>query len=135
MMPELPALHDALRHDFEAFAEQELAARRRVGLPPFRRIARVVLAHPREETARREAEALAERIRDGLSALRLEEADVLGPNPCALPRLRGRYRFDLILRTIDASHLQRLTGWLIEAGALRTKAEFTVIDVDPVEMM
>ena len=132
--PDLPGLKFALTHDYESFVAEELAVRRRVGLPPFRRLARVVLTHQREETARHEADALAARIRDAVASLPLEHADVLGPNPCLLSRLRGRYRYDLLIRTPNASSLRQLLRHLDEAKALRTKAESTVVDVDPVSL-
>jgi primosomal protein N' (replication factor Y) len=132
--PELPALKYALQHDYESFAAAELRDRRRVGLPPFRRLARIVLAHARDETARREAEALWGRIREAITSLALEHADVLGPNPCVLSRLRGKYRYDLLVRTLNASALRELLHHLDESGGLRTKAESTIIDVDPVAL-
>ena len=55
--PAIPALTFALNHDYESFVEAEMKSRQAVGLPPYSRLARVVLAHPREATARQEAEA------------------------------------------------------------------------------
>jgi len=133
-MPELAALRCALRHDYESFAEAETAMRRKVGLPPFRRIARLVLAHRREGTARQEAEALAERVQEAARVLGLAGADVLGPSPCPLARLRGKYRYDLLVRTANASGLRLLMGHLQASRALRTRAESTLIDVDPVSL-
>jgi len=133
--PELPALAFALRHDYVAFAEAELNDRRRVLRPPFARLARVVLTHRREETARKEAEGVVTRAQETIRAMELENADAEGPNPCALSRLRGKYRYDLLIRTGGASDLRRLMHRLDADRALRTKAESTMIDVDPVEMM
>ena len=134
-MPDMPALTWALRHDYESFVAGELQARQKAGLPPFRRVARIVLAHPREGTARQEAEALADRIRAAIESLVLAFADVLGPNPCILNRLRGKYRYDLLLRTHGASDLRRLLHMLEQTNALRTKAESTTLDVDPVSLV
>jgi primosomal protein N' (replication factor Y) len=134
MTPEMPALSFALRHDYPAFAEAELKVRQQVGFPPFRRLARVVLMHPREERARREAEALVVRIHSAIEALKLTEADIIGPNPCTLSRLRGRYRYDVLVRAMNASDMRRLTARLEADGALRTKAESIVVDVDPVSL-
>ena len=120
--PELPALQFALTHDFERFVEEELEIRRRVALPPFRRVARVVLSHTREETVRREAEALAARITAKIKSLAFEFADVLGPNPCALSRLRGKYRYDLLVRTKTATAMRSLLGELETKRELTTKA-------------
>lgn len=132
--PDLPALRFALTHDFEAFALAELDVRRRVLLPPFRRLARFVLSHEREQTAQAEAAALADRITGAIQALQLERADVLGPNPCALSRLRGQYRYDLLARTLTAGNLRELLAHLERSKALRTRAKSLVVDVDPVTM-
>ncbi len=132
--PALPVLKHALGHDYESFATEELRSRQRVGLPPFRRLARIVLAHPREETVRREAEALYGRVREAIDSLSLAHTDVLGPTPCVLSRLRGKYRYDLLLRTLNASALRGLLCNLEESGTLRTKTESIIVDVDPVTL-
>ncbi|MCH7925292.1 MAG: primosomal protein N' [Planctomycetes bacterium] len=134
-MPELPALRHALRHDYEAFAVEELAARRKANLPPFRRLARIVLAHPREATVRQEADSLAETVRATIESLGLDFADVLGPNPCALARLRSRYRYELLLRTRTAGDMHKLTDCLNQKNALRAKVDSVMLDVDPVAML
>jgi primosomal protein N' (replication factor Y) len=133
--PELPALRLALAHDYENFAGEELAVRRRVGLPPFRRLARIILSDRRESRVRAETAALVVRVTETIARLGLEHADVLGPNPCALARLRGQYRYDLLVRTHTATALRELMREMDQARALRTKAESTIIDVDPVAMV
>jgi primosomal protein N' (replication factor Y) len=77
-------------------------------------------------------ERLAARVKDGIAALLLESAEVLGPNPCTLARLRSRYRYDLLLRTLRAADMHQWMDHLQSTGAFRTKAESLVIDVDPV---
>ncbi len=131
-MPELPAMRFALHHDFESFAENELAVRRRAGLPPFARIVRLVLSHPREEIARDEADVVVRRIQEVLSTLALAGAGVLGPNVCAMARLRNMYRYEVIVRTTHATDLRKLMGVLREQKCLFSKAKSLVVDVDPV---
>lgn len=134
MMPETPALRFAVKHDYESFVAGEIDARRRVSFPPFRRLARIVLAHKREESVREESEELADRVGEAIRATELEYADVLGPTPCPLARLRGQYRYDLLIRTRSASDMHRLLDHLRESGGLRNKAQATLIDVDPVSL-
>ena len=134
MMPELPALKHAVNHDYESFVAEELESRKKVGWPPFRRIARLVLTHTREETVKAEANALAEKIRDTINSLHLEYADVMGANPCVLSRLKNRYRYELLLRTLDASSLRKLLAQLQQDNTLRTKADSIILDVDPVSL-
>jgi primosomal protein N' (replication factor Y) len=133
-MPEMPALRFALGHDFESFAAEELEIRRRVALPPFRRLARIVLAHAREKQVQQEAEELADRVREAVSAGAFELAEVHPPNPCTLKRLRKKYRYDLLIQTADASDMRRLFNALRHSGALRAKVESMIVDVDPVSL-
>ena len=131
--PDIPALKYAANHDYEGFVREELATRKRVGLPPFRRLARIVLSHVHDATARADARTIAERILATIETQEMRYADVLGPNPCALKRLRGKYRHDMLVRTLNASKLRELMGQLYSSGALKTKSTLTV-DVDPVAM-
>ena len=134
MNPDLPALACALGHNYESFACGELKLREQVGFPPFRYLARIIMAHRREQVAAEQAEVAAQRIRAMIEFLSLPGADVLGPTPCSLLRLRGRYRHDLLVRAETRSVMRQLTGALVEKGTLRLKVESVVIDVDPVSL-
>jgi primosomal protein N' (replication factor Y) len=60
--------------------------------------------------------------------------EILGPAPCPLERLRGKYRFMLILKGESASALrQRLRKAL--AGLRLARATKLVLDADPVTML
>lgn len=131
---DLPAFKYALAHNYVAFAEEELAARQKSHWPPFRRIARIVLSHQREETAEREATALVSRVENAIATLHLEFADVLPAMACTISRIRGRYRYDIIIRVHSAANLRALLTYLEATGDLRTKAQSQTLDVDPVSM-
>ncbi|HNQ22253.1 MAG TPA: primosomal protein N' [Phycisphaerae bacterium] len=133
-MPDLYALSTATRHDYEAFVARELPIRRRVGLPPYRRLARFVLTHARDEQAVRCVEALAEHLRGTIAELAAADTDVLGPSPCPLPRLRGKYRYELLVRAPEAATLHRLLQAARDAGRLRITGATLMVDVDPVEL-
>ncbi len=133
--PDLPALQFALTHDYEAFVADELKMRQQAGLPPFRRLARIVVEHAREETAGQEADALAERLAELVEKTGEEGADLMGPNPCVLARLRGKYRFELLVRTLNATGLRRLMTAAQVEKVLATKGQTTIVDVDPVSLM
>lgn len=132
--PDSPALRAAIRHDYRLFAGAEIEIRRRQGFPPFGRITRVVLAHGREEQVRSEADALAARIGGIMEDLDLPQARLLGPHPCVLSRLRGLYRYDLLLRTETPSHMQALLDRLRTVRALKARVKSFVVDVDPVTL-
>jgi len=132
--PDAPALLAAVRHDFVAFAESELAIRKLVRYPPYTRLARIVLADDRPSRIESEAKLLAERIRHTMAEMNALAADVLGPTPCVLERLRGQYRWDVLLRAESATTLVSVLDRLRGDKRLRAKVKSLVIDVDPVSL-
>ncbi|MHC4093353.1 MAG: replication restart helicase PriA [Planctomycetota bacterium] len=134
MNPQSPALQAAIRHNFRAFVGPEMEIRRRLGYPPFTRLARVVLADSRQDKVCAEAESLADRVRQTIAVLDVPGTDLIGPQPCALARLRGLYRYDLLLRSPTPTHLQTLLDSLRADAVLKAKVKSVMIDVDPVEL-
>jgi primosomal protein N' (replication factor Y) len=123
--------------DFDGFYEREIASRRSLGYPPFTRLALVRISGPKEEAVTQEARRLATALK---TALKREErfgslVQVLGPAPAGLSRLKGRYRWQLLLKsygrpalTAALEHLRRL--W---APAARARLDLT-LDIDPASL-
>jgi primosomal protein N' (replication factor Y) len=107
-----------------AFYEAETATRADLGLPPFGRLAALIVSGEDEGQARGVARALGE------AAPQLKGLEVLGPAPAPLARLRGRWRFRLLVkaeRRLPLSDILR--DWL--AGVSVPSAVRVVVDVDP----
>jgi primosomal protein N' (replication factor Y) len=106
--PDHYAVDAASRYDYEGFAAAELDWRRRAGYPPFGRLVQLTLTHPNARWARDEAL----RMQKALSLRRAElgaDVDVLGPSPAYVPRIRGRWRWQFLLRGRDpASPLREM---------------------------
>jgi primosomal protein N' (replication factor Y) len=84
-----------VEHDYEGFAEQELEQRRELRYPPFGDVALFTLSARSEERARGASELLAKSL---ASSLDLGKHSVLGPTEALVGRLRGRYRFHLLIK-------------------------------------
>jgi primosomal protein N' (replication factor Y) len=116
------------RGDRQAFLEAEAAERRALGLPPFGRLAALIVAGrdaaPVREAARRIAGALAHE--PGLA--------VLGPAPAPLTVLRGRYRERLLVKAPPGIDLPgRLARGL---APIRLPAALSLqVDVDPMSFL
>jgi primosomal protein N' (replication factor Y) len=134
LVPDHPALTAAARGDFAAFATDELELRQRTALPPFTRLTRFVIADPSAPRAQAAARQLTENLQSVIPTATPPSADTLGPMPCALSRLRGRYRFETILRATSAPTMTALLDELRGRRLLRVKAESIIVDVDPVSM-
>ena len=130
----VPAIRHALRMDYEAFAEQELAARRRFFYPPFARLVRLILADARPGRAREEAERLAEASRP-LAARVHPQIRVHDGCPCVVARLRQMARYEVVLRGPRDASLQQLLREARTAKLLSPRVQRFTIDVDPVDLL
>jgi primosomal protein N' (replication factor Y) (superfamily II helicase) len=120
--PDAEALVFAARHDVVGFLGAELERRKALGYPPFHHIVRVLVSG---RSADDPVRALAE------LKSRLTGVDAIGPAP--LPRLRGRFRAQLIAKTDVPRAVGGAAGrWLAAAATSMRKAGLTAsVDVDP----
>jgi len=95
--PEHPAIVAVASGQASAFYDAELDLRRRFGSPPFGRLVKLTVGLPDATAARREADAMAERLSQAAEAAGLRVA-VLGPAPAYVARRAGRWRWNVILR-------------------------------------
>jgi primosomal protein N' (replication factor Y) len=123
--PEHYAVQAAAAHDYHALYEREVDFRRRIGYPPFGRLARLVFAHTNERYAQEHSASMANHLRSEVESRGLPNLDVLGPGPAFVPRLRGRWRWQVIVRGDDPPEL------LAEAAFPRG----WTVDIDPVSLL
>ena len=108
--PEHPILKLAEAGDVDGFLASELETRRLAWLPPWCRMILLEVSHRDEETAR----AIAVQVRAGLFAhwqeqgLTDRQVRLSGPQPAALPRLRGLFRFHLCVSAQKNLHPRQL---------------------------
>jgi primosomal protein N' (replication factor Y) len=115
--PENFVIQAAAKHDFSSFYTKELALRRAMHYPPYSRLVRLEYRHTNNQRAQAEAHTLAELIRLEMEARKMSQSDVIGPFPCFIPRLYGRYRWQLVMRgPAPASILDSLPlqNWVVE---------------------
>jgi primosomal protein N' (replication factor Y) len=132
--PSHPAVACASRHDVAGFARAELEERRDPPYPPHSHLANLVLSGPKERAVGEAAVALADWLRALFDARSEARADLLGPAPCPIQRLRGRFRWHLLLREKESARLTRLVGY-VAAHAPVPGSVRLVIDRDPVALL
>jgi primosomal protein N' (replication factor Y) len=128
--PGTRAVACAASHDYAAFAELELAERRRLGWPPYARLL-AARAEGTEAGARRTAEALAHAARPVLRG----EVAMLGPAPAAIERIRGRTRWHLLFRAASPAALFRVHAALAHVARRPPGGAAVRFDMDPHSMM
>jgi primosomal protein N' (replication factor Y) (superfamily II helicase) len=118
----------AARQDYAAFFEAELTYRRAMHYPPTLSLVNLVVRAPVADTAMRDASLLARALRAGRPPF-----DVLGPAAAPLPRLRGDFRVQVILKGTKRKAMREAVQRALAAHpALARK---TTVDVDPLTML
>jgi primosomal protein N' (replication factor Y) len=127
--PGHPVIQALVSGDREAFYATEIETRRRGHLPPFGRLASIIVSAGDRPTAEAHARAMA------MAAPLEEGVRLLGPAEAPFAVLRGRHRFRLLAQSQSAG---RLHDWLKEWLARAPKERGTVkvaIDVDPMSFL
>jgi primosomal protein N' (replication factor Y) len=132
--PEHPAIAFGVKHDVDGFLVRELADRRELGYPPLTRAALVRVDAVDEAEARQACESLA-RVALACEAVRTGVVLVQGPAPAPIARVRNRFRFRVMLRSVDRAPLRAVLAAIEEARASLPRGVRASIDVDPVQLL
>jgi primosomal protein N' (replication factor Y) (superfamily II helicase) len=123
--PDHPAIQAASHHDVDGFYQQEIAFRREHWYPPLSKLVALRYLNASAMAAQIEVEHLAEQLRQRKDRLGLPELDIIGPTPSFFSRIKGRYRWQILLRGDNPASLVRELvfplGWQV--------------DVDPVSLV
>jgi primosomal protein N' (replication factor Y) len=115
----------ASQHDYEGFYRQEKEFRREQRYPPFSHLVRLVYVDRDAERCEQGANRMRDVLENKIARLGLPEIDVIGPAPAFLSRIRGQYRWHLVVRGRDPHALLEGVdfgrGWRV--------------DVDPVSLL
>jgi primosomal protein N' (replication factor Y) len=123
--PEHYAIRTAADHDYVQFYLEEIRFRTQHSLPPFRRMARLVITDPVNQRAEQEAEKLARALRLHVREKSLSATEILGPTPPFFARVDRRYRWQIIVRSPDPRRL--LADFPVPPR--------WVVDIDPVSTL
>jgi primosomal protein N' (replication factor Y) len=122
--PEARIMRALVEYDAEGFYAAETDARRDLGLPPFGRLAGVVVSGEDDAAVAATARAL------GRGAPKADGLAVLGPAPAPLAMLRGRHRQRLLVHARRSLDLQGIIAAWLEGVAIPASVRVTV-DIDP----
>jgi primosomal protein N' (replication factor Y) len=130
--PDHPAILAASRHDYEAFANTEIPARMDFGYPPFSHLSRLIVRGPIEDVTEAFADHLASRLTSQLTSE--DVIRILGPAPCPVTRLRGKYRFHMLMLGQDVGRIQAIIRGAAERLQPPDEVQW-VADVDAMDML
>ncbi len=130
--PDHEAILNAVEHDYPAFYKNELEDRRELGYPPFGALVNIVARDRDERAGCDRLNALLKQIKSARMSQR-KGIDIKGPQPAVLSKLRGEYRWHLVLRSANRDALLELLRWAFDAAPSLRKQ--ITVDVDPVSML
>jgi primosomal protein N' (replication factor Y) len=122
--PEHYAVKCVIEQDYACFYEKEIALRRQYHNPPFSRLARLLYSDTDDELCRKETEIMYRRLKEESDAWGMQ-VSLIGPAPAFVRRVRGRYRWQIVLRAD-------------EPMALMSKIAIPprwAVDIDPVSLL
>jgi len=127
------AVRRAQEHDYAGFYADELPFRRQLAYPPFSRLIGLHFSSLKKEEGKKAVTAFGARARELARTMIGGKAEVIGPAESPLARIRGRYRWQLLLKGKESRSLHLLAQRLMEETG-RDGLEIQV-DVDPVNFM
>ncbi|MEX0284935.1 MAG: primosomal protein N' [Paracoccaceae bacterium] len=124
--PEHPVIRAILSGDEEQFWKAEAAGRAAAGVPPYGRMAGIILSGTDLSQVFDLGNALARQD----APLRQIRAEVFGPAPAPIARVRGRHRVRLLVKAAKGTPLQSALARWISPHKLRGDLRLSV-DIDP----
>jgi primosomal protein N' (replication factor Y) len=116
--PEHYAVQAAAGHDYDLFYETEITYRRQLRNPPFTQLASLTYIHTNDAACWREAKHMERRILEERDARGIADLSLIGPAPAFIHRLRGRFRWQIILRGSELSdflaQIPVPQGWTVD---------------------
>lgn len=123
--PDHPVMQAIVSGDAESFYLREIAERERAGLPPFGRLAGIIVS----AASRSEAEAHARGLRR--AAAQAPDMAVLGPAEAPLALVAGRHRLRLLVHGERRSDMQGFIRAMLAAGPKPRGSVRVQVDIDP----
>jgi len=133
--PDHFAVAAAARHDYDAFAREELAARRELDYPPYSRMVLLRIEGRQQGPAEALAAAVGRSLRE--LARKMEGLIIRGPAPSPIERIKGRHRYQIQLRAREGKLTRHAASQARAAFRERARSEDIrlLVDVDPIEML
>ena len=128
-------LQNAKEQDYETFYKNEIEMREMFDYPPFSSIIRIILKSKNIFRAQRASMEIAMRLKDWIQKLSLtERLIVLGPVPCVIEKLKGEYRFNIIIKNkLDEKGHQTILSFLRKV--ILPNDIKMIVDVDPSDIL
>lgn len=133
--PDFYALESAKAQNYMDFYQTEIKAREEFDYPPFSQVIRLILSSENNFRAEKSAQEIALRLntvidKQGIS----ERLIVLGPTPCVIERIKGMYRFQILIKNKLEEKGHMFISKFLNQITMPKDIKLT-IDVDPIDIL
>ena len=128
LYPDNLVLDAVIKHDREAFVDIEKSSRLMLKMPPYGKLAAIIVSSTNNELAETTAYML------GRCAPHTDNIQTFGPAPAPLNLLRGRYRYRLLLKTAKNVDIQKIIKIWLKMVKVKSNVRIDV-DINPYSFM
>ncbi len=122
--PSNEIIQKAKNYDFKGFIYRELEIRKKFSYPPFGKLIKLTFSHKDSKRAEKKAVELVKQLKKQ----NIDGIKILGPNPCFIPKLKGKYWWQIIIKILDPENqnIKKL---------LKLVPSKWIIDIDPISLL
>ncbi|MDP8268173.1 MAG: primosomal protein N' [Candidatus Tenebribacter davisii] len=132
--PEHYSITNALKQNFESFAEMEMDMRKHLKYPPEYKLARFVFSHKNEQYLKERINKNTQVINELKKLFKPEQLTILGPIDAPMVKIQNNYRYHLILKADSVKIVSAAVIFLKENLKMGSTIK-QVIDIDPYSLM
>ncbi|PMP97787.1 MAG: primosomal protein N', partial [Thermodesulfobacterium geofontis] len=127
------AIKYALKQDYEKFYEEEIKLRKRFLFPPFVRLVVIRIEGIKEEKVKEKCIEAKKYLENLFSEMKIKDTEIMGPAPCPFRKLKGFYRWHIILKTKNYKPINNiLFKFLTNFKVVGLKLN---VDIDPEDLL
>ena len=132
-LPEQQAIQYAVKNDFDGFIKEELKHRKACNLPPYWRLAAIVMRDMDFDKLEAACAQMRQKI-DRIVQRQSLKVNIRGPMSAAINRIQRFHRMQIIIQAPDAAAIHKLFANLRMEKPVRPAVK-VVIDIDPVNLL
>ena len=127
------AIKYALEQNYEKFYEEEIKLRKMFLFPPFVRLVVIRIEGIKEDKVKEKCIEAKKTLEELLSKEGINKVEILGPAPCPFRKLRGLYRWHIILKTKTYKLINNTLYKFL--GKFKTSGLKLNFDIDPEDLL
>lgn len=129
-------IQTACKHDYSNFYSQEISVREKLNYPPFTNIAVIIISSPEDMLCFKVSEQIRDILKAGFEQ-EIPEALVLGPVRAPISKMKGRYRWRIVIKCgILEKLIEVLSSIYVDFKRVKGKSEIDLsMDINPVNML